>query len=187
MSKRERSQNEILVLKGVNLVDYYNTLIVPLGKASGRNFQPMSESRNSGLCPVHTTDTDPSFHWWKAKNIFHCFGCGFSGDVIRTHIQIRRQYYGENLTVQQAVAQLAGIFGIELVAEGDVVKSPFERAREVLFDKSQYKVPKGQFSLAEFRELNYKVKSSNYPLDVKLQNYEHLDLVASVALSMTSQ
>lgn len=176
---RVKSKNELLVIGGVNLVDYYNHVVVPLDS----KFRPMSESRAVGLCPFHH-DTDPSFHFWKKKNIYHCFGCGFGGDVVRTHIKLRREYFGEKLSVEKAVAQLATLFGIELDEEnGDIVLSPFERAKQLMFDKDEYVIPKGVMSIAEFRQLNNRVKRSNVSLKVKLANFEQLDLIVSVVLS----
>lgn len=178
--RRQRSENELLVLANVPLYEYYNRFVVPLDP---NKYSPMTESRNTGVCPFHH-DTDPSFHWWKAKDLFHCFGCGTSGDVIKIHTLLRRRYDGISMKVEQVVQELAQAFGITLNEEtGDIVKSSFERARELMFDKESYKIPKGQFSLAEFRNLNNRVKRSNYPEHIKIQNYEQLDLVASVALS----
>lgn len=182
-SKREKSKNELIIISGVKLPEYYNKFVVPLSAQTRRKFEPMSDSRNTGLCPFHL-DTDPSFHWWKAKNIFHCFGCGVGGDVVTIHQRLQRAYYGANLSIEKAVEQLALEFGLELdEEEGHIVKSVFERAKELLFDKKAYHIPKGQFSLTEYRQLNNKVKSVNMPVNIKIQNFEHLDLVASLATS----
>lgn len=35
-----------------------------------------------GLCPVHD-DKNPSFSYNAGKDVCHCFGCGFSGDIIK--------------------------------------------------------------------------------------------------------
>lgn len=37
---------------------------------------------NKAKCPFHT-DKTPSLHYWEEKNLYHCFGCGESGDGIK--------------------------------------------------------------------------------------------------------
>lgn len=60
-----------------------------------------------GLCPFHNEKT-PSFTVSSAKQFFHCFGCGESGDSI-TFIMKK-----ENLDFKEAVEFLADKLGIEL-------------------------------------------------------------------------
>jgi hypothetical protein len=181
-----KSANEQLVIDSIKFFDFYNDQVIPLNqfkKQEEHFFKPMSESKNTGLCPFHT-DTDPSFHYWKSKGVFHCFGCGVGGDTVRIYTMIRQNYFGEKLTIKQAVEQLAQKYRIELNEEiGHEVQSPFERARNLMFNKSAYTIPKGTFNLAEFREANNKVRKSTFPMHIKVQNYEQLDLVASVAMS----
>ena len=45
-----------------------------------------SGSGYKGLCPFHNEKT-PSFHVHPGKQIFHCFGCGVGGDVIKFWMQ----------------------------------------------------------------------------------------------------
>ena len=78
----------------VDIVGKYVTL-----RKSGRNFL--------GLCPFHSEKT-PSFSVSSEKQIFHCFGCGVGGDVIRFMMEI------ESLNFQEAVTQLANDGGINL-------------------------------------------------------------------------
>jgi len=64
-------------------------------------------SNYKGLCPFHSEKT-PSFVVSEQKQIFTCFGCGASGDVI----EFTKRYY--NLEFSEAVEKLAAQYGIEL-------------------------------------------------------------------------
>lgn len=172
---RQQTANELKVIDGVDLVSYYNDNISPLN----RKFKLISESHNAGLCPFHT-DTDPSLHYWKKKRIYHCFGCGFGGDVVKTHRALRRQYFGENLTIPQVVEILAKMYNIELDKEqGFKLESPFSRARNLLLSPDVYNVPKDTVTLGEYIKLNKQVVGSNVPSKSKIQNFQQLDIVIS--------
>ncbi|MDO4545258.1 MAG: DNA primase [Bacillota bacterium] len=80
-----------------NIVDVIGR-VVQLKKA-GSNYK--------GVCPFHNEKT-PSFVVSEQKQIFTCFGCGASGDVIG----FVKRYY--NLDFRGAVEQLAGEYGISL-------------------------------------------------------------------------
>ncbi|HZX93421.1 MAG TPA: DNA primase [Myxococcales bacterium] len=71
---------------------------VPL-KKSGRDWK--------GLCPFHGEKT-PSFYVVPDKKLFHCFGCGVSGDAIKFVMQ------SEGLSFREAVEQLAAEAGVDL-------------------------------------------------------------------------
>ncbi len=68
-------------------------------KRSGSNYK--------GLCPFHREKT-PSFFVSPSKNIFHCFGCGESGDVIAFLMKY------ENKEFMEVVEELAVTAGIDL-------------------------------------------------------------------------
>lgn len=82
-------QNDI-----VDYVSRYSTL-----KKAGRDYM--------GLCPFHNEKT-PSFHVNREKQLFHCFGCGASGNlpqfVMRT----------ENLDFIEAIRLMAEKVGIDI-------------------------------------------------------------------------
>ncbi|TMA38412.1 MAG: DNA primase [Deltaproteobacteria bacterium] len=71
---------------------------VPL-KKSGRDWK--------GLCPFHGEKTS-SFYVVPDKKMFHCFGCGVSGDAIKFVMQM------EGRSFREAVEQLAGEAGVDL-------------------------------------------------------------------------
>ena len=80
-----------------NIVDVIGR-VVPL-KKSGSNFK--------GVCPFNNEKT-PSFVVSETKQIFTCFGCGATGDVIA----FVKRYY--NLEFRGAVEMLAREYGISL-------------------------------------------------------------------------
>jgi len=80
-----------------NIVDVIGR-VVPLKKA-GSNYK--------GVCPFHNEKT-PSFVVSETKQIFTCFGCGATGDVLA----FVKRYY--NLDFKGAVEMLAKEYGISL-------------------------------------------------------------------------
>ncbi|MGY1593171.1 DNA primase [Geodermatophilus sp. SYSU D00708] len=65
-----------------------------------------------GLCPFHD-EKSPSFHVTPSRGLYHCFGCGVGGDVIRFVQEIDHLSFGE------AVELLAGRANVELHYEDD--------------------------------------------------------------------
>jgi len=72
---------------------------VALRNAGGGNLK--------GLCPFHD-EKSPSFSVSPARNLYHCFGCGQGGDVIRFVQTI------DHLSFTEAVETLAARAGIQL-------------------------------------------------------------------------
>jgi len=66
-----------------------------------------SSSQYKAVCPFHNEKT-PSFFITPDKNVFHCFGCGESGNAISFMMKI------ENLTFPDAVVRLAEKFQIPM-------------------------------------------------------------------------
>lgn len=60
-----------------------------------------------GLCPFHSEKT-PSFHVNPTLKLYHCFGCGASGDVIKFIQEI------EHLSFQEALQKLGRMINIEI-------------------------------------------------------------------------
>ena len=72
-------------------------------KKAGRDYM--------GLCPFHTEKT-PSFHVNREKQLFHCFGCGASGNLVQFVMRT------ENLSFTDAMQILADHAGIVLPESG---------------------------------------------------------------------
>ena len=68
-------------------------------KRSGKSYR--------GLCPFHP-DRTPSFFVDPEKGVYHCFGCGASGNVFRFIMEM------EHITFQEALLNLARRYGIEI-------------------------------------------------------------------------
>ncbi len=93
---------------------------VPLTK-SGRDFK--------GLCPFHGEKT-PSFYVVPDKRIFHCFGCGATGDAIKFLMQLDGKGFRE------AVEALAGEVGLEL-APADPLEAKRSARRAALAEVNE--------------------------------------------------
>src|SRR5947209_10708561 len=79
-------------------------------------------SRYTGLCPFHDERT-PSFSVDADHKLYHCFGCGESGDAIRFVERI------DGLEFKEAVELLAERHGVELKREREDPESERRRRR----------------------------------------------------------
>src|SRR2546427_5364019 len=84
---------------------------VPL-KKSGHDWK--------GLCPFHGEKTS-SFYVVPDKKMFHCFGCGLSGDAIKFVMQT------EGRSFREAVEQLANDAGSDLPPRAEEGSGPAGR------------------------------------------------------------
>ena len=77
-------------------------------------------------CPFHAEKT-PSFHADDRKGIYHCFGCGASGD----HFRFLTEKAG--MSFPEAVEKAAGMAGVPMPAR-DAREQQRDEARKSLFD-----------------------------------------------------
>ena len=77
-------------------------------------------------CPFHGEKT-PSFHADDRKGIYHCFGCGVTGD----HFRFLTEKAG--MSFPEAVEKLAGMAGVPMPAR-DEREEAREEARRSLYD-----------------------------------------------------
>jgi DNA primase len=88
---------------------------VPLKKAGGSY---------KGLCPFHNEKT-PSFNVNPNKQLYHCFGCGASGNIISFLMDY------EHLRFPDAIETLAQMAGVEIPATLD---DPHQASHKRLFE-----------------------------------------------------
>lgn len=99
-----------------DIVDYVSQY-TPLRK-NGRDY--------SGLCPFHKEKT-PSFHVSREKQLFHCFGCGASGNLVQFVMR------AEGLDFVESVKLLADRVGIVLPEQNSAVDTEYhERKKKIL-------------------------------------------------------
>lgn len=98
MAGRIKDEDIALVRERAHIVDVVQEHVA-LRSAGGGSMK--------GLCPFHD-EKSPSFNVSPARNVFHCFGCGVGGDVIKFVMDI------EHLSFAEAVERLAGKAGVQL-------------------------------------------------------------------------
>jgi DNA primase len=105
------------VLHAASIVDVISEYVSL--KKVGRNY--------SALCPFHSEKT-PSFTVSEEKQIFHCFGCGFGGNVF----SFLMRYH--NVSFPEAVRDLAKRYGIVIPTKrmSPEERSNFEERENIL-------------------------------------------------------
>ncbi|MGN6201386.1 MAG: DNA primase [Solirubrobacterales bacterium] len=79
-------------------------------------------ARYVGLCPFHEERT-PSFSVEPTEKLYHCFGCGVGGDVIK-FVEEK-----DGLNFAEAVEMLADRYGVELEREQEDPRAEAKRQR----------------------------------------------------------
>lgn len=173
----KRSKNAELIIANVDLVHFYNTYITTLAPI----FKPMAV--RAGLCPFHK-ETDPSFHAHKAKRFYHCFGCGYTGDVIAVFTQLQYNYTGKKIDEKEAIQLLANMYNISLYPEEESSSNMdiFDMAKKMLVGKSYMEEYTGEITLVKYTKLNNSIMQNNLPFDTKIKQLGELDIQLSAYL-----
>lgn len=123
------------ILERINIVELISEYVTLSKK--GKNYM--------GLCPFHSEKT-PSFSVSEDKGLFHCFGCGASGNTIGFVMKIH------NFDFPEAVEFLAEKYGIE------IKRSSFYKEEKNIIDineKIMLEAKKYLFSKENRDVLNY--------------------------------
>lgn len=108
----------------------------------------------SGLCPFHK-EKSPSFHVSGEKQLFHCFGCGASGNLVQFVMR------AEGLDFVEALKLLAERAGIELPEAGEAAGEAQQNRKKTyemnkiaarFFYDTLTKTEGGKTGLAYFKE-----------------------------------
>ena len=119
----------------------------------------------SGLCPFHK-EKSPSFHVSREKQLFHCFGCGASGNLVQFVMRT------EGLDFVEALKLLADRVGIELPEENTSAFNASYELKKKIYEMNQIaarfyyntltKTPEGKVGYTYFieRKINPKTITS---------------------------
>ena len=143
-----------------NLFDYYERFIKPLDNQFKRYSFGVSKLV---LCWFKDhEDKNPSLGYikdsrHKGQHLYHCFGCGKTGNVIRLHQIIEAQYHNKQLTEEEACKELANLFDIPLGEFDEYSEEDYEgrfRYKLIRVDKlsKQYTATDYKRELLEIRK-----------------------------------
>jgi len=112
-----------------------------------------SGARFTGLCPFHDERT-PSFSVDPQEKLYHCFGCGVGGDVIR-FVEEK-----EGLSFADAVESLADRYGVELEREQEDPRAEEQRRKRARLSELLERT--AGFYAAFLREAPQAVRARDY-------------------------
>lgn len=128
-----------------DIVDYVSQYVKL--KRSGKDY--------SGLCPFHGEKT-PSFHVSREKQLYHCFGCGASGNLVQFVMRM------EGLDFVEALKVMADRAGIILPEDGGVIDDVLHQKKQRIYQMNKFaarffynnlvKNEKGRVALAYFKD-----------------------------------
>ncbi len=163
-----------------NLFDYYETYIKPLDP----RFQRYSYySSKLVLCWFKDhSDINPSMGYINDKKrkgvlLYHCFGCGKTGHVVRLHQLIEKQYYGRSLTEVEACRDLAQRYGISLDDFEEADEEDYER--KFVQKSKRIDSLRGSYTRQDFSDALLDIRRSG-SVNLSDINREYIKLAATV-------
>lgn len=109
-----RDENDKIV---INVADYYDNFVKPLDT----RFKGHTLTRPGDMvlcCFKDHNDINPSLGTMMDKKhkgviLYHCFGCGAVGSVIRMHQRIQKDYFNRVISVKDACIELCELFKVD--------------------------------------------------------------------------
>lgn len=152
------------IVEKVDLYEYYKLYIKPLDKrfASG---EYTDDTKVICWFKEHN-DINPSMGSIRDKHnkscrLYHCFGCGRSGNVVRLHQLIELEYHGRRITTNESCLDLANKFGIDIeenIADDDIEKRFDYKYRKLDMLQRRY-------TEKDFRDNLLKIRKEGVSLD----------------------
>ncbi len=151
-----------------DIVDYVSKYVNL--KKTGRDY--------SGLCPFHK-EKSPSFHVSSEKQLFHCFGCGASGNLVQFVMRTEGLDFVESLKLlaERAGIQLPEDNGQYDINSGSLKKKIYEmnKLSARFFYENLTKHPEGKTALSYFTERKISQKTIvSFGLGFARDNYTAL-------------
>lgn len=180
--ERKKSKIELEIEQRITIEDYFNRYVLGLNK----NFRKISASQPTCICPFHS-ERDPSFHYWASRKMVHCFGCGYSANIVKLHQSIQQVYHGRRLSKTEAMNDLIRLYGLQgIIKEQTEIEEPvsvFDQMRNLLVDTMNPAVSADHFDIVKFRQTNNRIKRLPVDTSVKLREFANLDLLAGLYIS----
>lgn len=125
------------------------------------------------LCPFHD-DTDASLGTFKHKTLrgvelFHCFGCGATGDVIKMH-QLAEKKKGNYLSSTDAINELIKLFDVTIDTTIDTSYNAYLKQLSERLDTAM----RGYYNIRDFEQDLLSIKNSELDPYAKLLGYREL-------------
>ena len=162
----------------VNLFDYYERYIKPLSS----KFRDQSYDNKLVLCWFKDhADINPSMGYiadrnHKGNKLYHCFGCGKTGDVVRLNQYIESIYHNNELTEHESAVDLAQKFGVDISEFNELEDEDYD-ARFIRNIKKT-EILKRRYTVADFNASLLEQRKEG--VDLERVNFECVKMIATV-------
>lgn len=165
----------------ITIAEYYERYIKPL---SPRFKNSSLLLNNTAICCFHD-DTDPSLGTIKHRTlqgvrVYHCFGCGAVGTVIRMHQRIEKEYHHRDISETESALELCKLWGIDISRYSDITDNTDKKSSyysKMMRIKSQM----GAYTIREYSDELLNARNMSLELDKKIQiiNSANIKMIAT--------
>lgn len=152
----------------VTVEEYYERYVKPLNPAFSKS---SFKTSNTVICCFHD-DINPSLGTINHKHlrgvkVFHCFGCGAAGTVVRMHQRIEKEYHNRTISENESALELCKLFGIDVEQFKDLDLS--RKSGNSYIDKiKRIQQAMSTYTLSEFKEDLLPARGTNMSIANKI-------------------